>query len=502
MDLLSWLAEVVSGSQNKPAEPLVLGAELKCSCGSSHSYLYLETDGININNLPQANVEDCIAYYNISPFGTCQSGMAGTGLPCEGRMILAAQWENLEPQKTLSNGKEIITTKSTLFCLMGGGEISAVTSGQEAVFAKYLILYAEIAEGYPGLLEILQDPYGSLYLDGEMHETAFRFLEDRLARNGGEMSLASVYKGEEPEEQIIRVILERLIPGCKKERYLSFLNGIVRSVGNGRERVGIEVKKKEWNEEAWKKEIRGHYEYLSVLDHEKLGYMKEDCRGRAEEIQGNGMKKWLEGHKKLTSDLVDGLGQLACAAVLFGRKTTITPLEDSFDLIAMPGNASGDLAPMSSGGAFLPVVAGNKINPPAPVIGFIPGPVQGGMMPSGELVDGSQYVGGNSDIVELSNSNIQHIKKHTFDGMAKQANYLTDKQLANKLNNISFFSKDWSQDEIIRYTQEAYNILRSQGKTGLQSIEINGEIINVFIKDDGTFDTAYGIYKYTVDDFR
>lgn len=86
--------------------------------------------------------------------------------------------------------------------------------------------------------------------------------------------------------------------------------------------------------------------------------------------------------------------------------------------------------------------------------------------------------------------------------MAKQANYLTDKQLANKLNNISFFSKDWSQDEIIRYTQEAYNILRSQGKTGLQSIEINGEIINVFIKDDGTFDTAYGIYKYTVDDFR
>ena len=58
--------------------------------------------------------------------------------------------------------------------------------------------------------------------------------------------------------------------------------------------------------------------------------------------------------------------------------------------------------------------------------------------------------------------------------MAEQANYLTDEQLTNKLNNTSFFNKDLSQDEII----------------------------NVFIKEDGTFDTAYGVYKYTIDDFR
>lgn len=87
-------------------------------------------------------------------------------------------------------------------------------------------------------------------------------------------------------------------------------------------------------------------------------------------------------------------------------------------------------------------------------------------------------------------------------GMSEQARYLTDEQLANKLANTTFFNKNWSQDEVVKYTQEAYNTLRSQGKTGLQSIEINGEIINVFIKDDGAFDTAYGVYKYTVDDFR
>ncbi|MBR1693098.1 MAG: EndoU domain-containing protein [Lachnospiraceae bacterium] len=86
--------------------------------------------------------------------------------------------------------------------------------------------------------------------------------------------------------------------------------------------------------------------------------------------------------------------------------------------------------------------------------------------------------------------------------MSEQAKYLTDEQLANKLSGTSFFNKNWTDEEVIKYTQEAYNILRSQNKTGLQSIEINNEIIYVFIKEDGGFDTAYGIYKYVVEDFR
>ena len=28
------------------------------------------------------------------------------------------------------------------------------------------------------------------------------------------------------------------------------------------------------------------------------------------------------------------------------------------------------------------------------------------------------------------------------------------------------------------------------------------DYINVYIKEDGTFDTAYGVYKYTIYDFR
>ena len=110
--------------------------------------------------------------------------------------------------------------------------------------------------------------------------------------------------------------------------------------------------------------------------------------------------------------------------------------------------------------------------------------------------------GNAADVIQLSKNSIQHIKKHTFEGMSEQAKYLTDEQLADKLANTPFFNKNWSQDEVVKYTQEAYNTLRSQAKTGIHSVEINGEIINVFIKDDGTFDTAYGVYQYTVDDFR
>ena len=115
----------------------------------------------------------------------------------------------------------------------------------------------------------------------------------------------------------------------------------------------------------------------------------------------------------------------------------------------------------------------------------------------------SEYaIKSSTEVIKLSKNNIQHIKKHTFEGMAEQAKYLTDEQLANKLANTTFFNKNWSQDEVVKYTQEAYNTLRGQGKIGLHSVEINGEIINVYIKDDGAFDTAYGVYQYTVDDFR
>ena len=39
-----------------------------------------------------------------------------------------------------------------------------------------------------------------------------------------------------------------------------------------------------------------------------------------------------------------------------------------------------------------------------------------------------------ADVIQLSKNSIQHIKKHTFEGMSEQAKYLTDEQLADKIS--------------------------------------------------------------------
>ena len=106
------------------------------------------------------------------------------------------------------------------------------------------------------------------------------------------------------------------------------------------------------------------------------------------------------------------------------------------------------------------------------------------------------------EIVKLSSSNIQHIKKHSFEGMKEQAKYLDDAKLAKKIDGNTFFNPKWSQEQIVSNTEKAYNALISEGKTGLQSFNIDGEDIYIFIKSDGTFDTAYGTHILTVKDFR
>lgn len=88
MSILLWFTDLFNES---PPEPLVLGAEFKCLWGTSHSYLFVDSDNIDINNLPQANVEDCIAFYNIAPFGKyiCQMGQ-----PCES-FLIGSLWESV-----------------------------------------------------------------------------------------------------------------------------------------------------------------------------------------------------------------------------------------------------------------------------------------------------------------------------------------------------------------------------------------------------------------------
>ncbi|MGE7912637.1 pre-toxin TG domain-containing protein, partial [Lysinibacillus xylanilyticus] len=101
----------------------------------------------------------------------------------------------------------------------------------------------------------------------------------------------------------------------------------------------------------------------------------------------------------------------------------------------------------------------------------------------------------------LSSTNKKHINKHNIESIKQQSKYLSDSQLADKLES-SFFNPNWSKDDINKYAEIAYNDLKSQGKTGNLTYEIGGEIIDVFIHPDGQFGSVYGRHKFTVEDIR
>ena len=182
------------------------------------------------------------------------------------------------------------------------------------------------------------------------------------------------------------------------------------------------------------------------------------------------------------------------------------------DLIKEPSWANAGFLIWDIGAVLLPIMPGSYISKGGKLalkgLGKVDDVVDAGKNLSkvDDVIDAGKAASKVDDAVEvtvkLSNKNIQHIKKHTFEGMVEQAKYLTDEQLAAKLSNNTFFNKNWSSDEVIQYVQQGYNYLISQGKTGKNAVTINDEIIYIITKDDGTFDTAYGIYEYTVKDFR
>lgn len=283
--------------EEEPPEQLVLGAELKCPYGSAHSFLMVEAERIDVTNLPNACVTDSkpfkdeAPYGNIMPFGECT-----LRAPCKEIMDLQEQWENPEPQAMLANGKEVITTKSTLICKKSGMEIQAVNSGQDGEVARQ---WAEMSElihetdaKYPGLIDILKDPNVSLYLNEGMYQNAIRFLEDCVEKHDGKIDLAVVYVPKDLESNLIRLALGRLLPGCdetKPEGYLTVLE----------ERgVATEMyKNPNWD--------------AHVLNKEMIEMLWKDCADTAERIDTNAIHRFPEEHKwgtRLVGESIMGFG--------------------------------------------------------------------------------------------------------------------------------------------------------------------------------------------------
>ena len=171
----------------KEPEALVFGAELRCENGSVRNYLLTEDYASKgINGLPaKFVVTDCIPGVNIMPFGDCYAGG-----PCVSQWMLDDKWINSDGQNETFGGKEIITTASHLVCNACGVFILPVNSGQDGVIGEQMLFFAQFDQD---LLEVLCDPYGSLYSPNDLTEKAFAFLKAVIVR-GGEIDLSKFGK--------------------------------------------------------------------------------------------------------------------------------------------------------------------------------------------------------------------------------------------------------------------------------------------------------------------
>lgn len=295
MGFFDWLF----GKEKKPPEPLVLGAKLRCPYGSQDSYLYVDTEDIKINNLPKACVDDTKALFNILPFGECYAGGS-----CKNLMSLNNKWENPVPQGEKVNGKEIITTESLLACKVVGAEFKIISSGQDGIYAKQILFREEMDKKYPGLRDILENPYGSLYLNKDMYNKAIDFIENQIIKKG-DIDLYTLFDEKNVEGNYLRSAFGQLLPYCDTSTMEGFVNGIQ----TGGVRQGIS------NDEGWN-ELK--------INKKTIEFLKKDCKETAHNIDTKPFYRWQEENKAFSSFLADGVNTIAYAAIMYGGMNNVS----------------------------------------------------------------------------------------------------------------------------------------------------------------------------------
>ncbi|MBE5981385.1 MAG: DUF4280 domain-containing protein [Paenibacillaceae bacterium] len=291
MGWFSWLPGMSEKKEEKPPEPLVLGATLSCKYGSQDSYLDLDTIGLDINGLPEACVEDCVVNKNITPFGKCHVGDM-----CEYQIAIYGIWQNPEPQKVMKNGKEIITTKSILKCKEAPEPFTIKNSGQDGGHVKDILFIRYVKIEYPSLYEILQDQYGSLYLEGNYKE-GIEFLSKRLKANNGEMEIINMYDPNNIEGKFILATLERLLVDCKSNAFVDFMEALEHTANeNGMNNLS-----------GWDK---------NNLNLTMIELIEKDCKKTAERIDNDPVYRASEKHRMFSSWGAESMNTIAYTTVL------------------------------------------------------------------------------------------------------------------------------------------------------------------------------------------
>lgn len=283
----------MGGSVIDPPEALVFGAKLQCTQSLNPTFLMVGNEWRNIASAPAACVTDSKPVDNIPPFGTCRCGLFGTN-PCEDGIMQFDKWENPD-QTEYINGEPIITTSSWLVCEAQGGRITPVNSGQDQEIFKQFQFIQEMKEKYPGLVELVMNPYGSIYSPIDVHGDALKLLQDITDFSGGSINLMA-QDNNSLLGPLILASVNQLIPsaGFSGEALLTGMEGMLA-------RTGV-------NDGA----------DPHTLDANLLDAITKDSGWYAEKVAKGGFYKFQEDHKQLAAFLADMVQTAAYAAIMYG----------------------------------------------------------------------------------------------------------------------------------------------------------------------------------------
>lgn len=300
MGWFSWLFG--EKEDDDEAEPLVLGAKLECEYGMHPSYLFVESEDIDLNNLPQACIKDSKALVNVLPFGTCNFNHE-----CSISMLLEDEWINKEPQKVLANGYPILTKKnSRIKCVRTGMEIRPITTGQDGIFAKQLQFLRQMDIDYPGLRSILEDPYGSLYLEPGKYQMALKFLEDMMNSEGGEFELIYLYDPNNVKGLYMKAAMERLLTDCDFKSHELLMEDLISKA----------IQNDFLDATGWDKN------YLNAF---MMEFINEEAREHAAKVEAGGVARWSEEHKRLTNWAAESAYTMAYGTMIYSHIKAAQP---------------------------------------------------------------------------------------------------------------------------------------------------------------------------------
>ena len=179
-------------------------------------------------------------------------------------------------------------------------KIYAVTSGQEKEnpFAEYKKTCEEMERDYPGLLAILVDPHGSLYLQEGMYELAIQFLEDYVNEAKDGLLLSEIYTGKNPKDIFVVAALDRLLRDCDGSTFEQLINGLEITGAQ----TGIA------QNEGWD---------VLKLNQQMIEMLKIDCKATSEKVNTSSFARWTEEHKKFVNILGNTVLQLAYDVALY-----------------------------------------------------------------------------------------------------------------------------------------------------------------------------------------